>query len=191
MKPVLWHVGWLVLAAWAAADAQYKLSFSRTSSRTSWNPSFPSWNYSTPVRFSAVGDSTSKLTINASASMGFTLDDRSSGKSWQDNASGRSSINYPILGPKATISLSASMSTRNVTLQKQKVLNRSFNFGFRSKPLSSGPFKSLNASLTPGLVKAARATRANIDNTIRETGIRYSARLGVSPDIEIAGKKLK
>ena len=191
MKPVLWHVGWLVLAAWAAVDAQqYKLSFSRTSSRTSWRPSFPSWNYSTPVRFSAVGDTTSKLTINASASMGFTLDDRSSGKSWQDNASGRSSINYPILGPKATISLGASMSTRNVTLQKQKVLNRSFNFGFRSKPLSSGPFKSLNVSLTPGLVKAARATRANIDNTIRETGIRYSARLGVSPDIEIAGKKL-
>ena len=190
MKSVLWHVGWLVLAAWATADAQYKLSFSRTSSRTSWRPSFPSWNYSTPVRFSAVGDSTSKLTINASASMGFTLDDRSSGKSWQDNASGRSSINYPILGPKATISLSANMSTRNVTLQKQKILNRSFNFGFRSKPLSSGPFKSLNASLTPGLVKATRATRANLDNTIRETGIRYNARLGVSPDIEIAGKKL-
>ena len=191
MKLVLWHVGWLVLAAWVAADAQYKLSFSRTSSRTSWNPSFPSWNYSTPVRFSAVGDSTSKLTINASASMGFTLDDRSSGKSWQDNASGRSSISYPILGPKATISLSASMSTRNVTLQKQKALNQSFNFGFRSKPLSSGPFKSLNASLTPGLVKAARATRANLDNTIGETGIRYNARLGVSPDIEIAGEKLK
>ena len=112
MKPVLWHVGWLVLAAWAAADAQYSLRFSRTSSQTSWQPSFPSWNYSTPVRFSAVGDSTSKLTINASASMGFTLYDRSSGKSWQENASGRSSINYPILGPKATISLGASMSTR-------------------------------------------------------------------------------
>ena len=190
MKPVLWHVVWLVLAAWTAADAQYRLSFSRTSSRTSWSPSFPSWNYSTPVWFSAVGDSTSKLTINASASMGFTLDDRSSGKTWQDNASGRTSISYPILGPKATISLSANMSTRNVTLQKQKIFNRTFNFGFRSRPLSSGPFKSLNASLTPGLVKAARATRANLDNTIRETGIRYNARLGVSPDIEIAGKKL-
>ena len=190
MKPVLWHVGWLVLAAWAAADAQYSLRFSRSSSRTSWTPSFPSWNYSTPVRFSAVGDSTSKLTINASASMGFILDDRSSGKSWQENASGRSSINYPILGPKATISLSASMRTRNVTLQKQKTLNQSFNFGFRSKPLSSGPFKSLSASLTPGLVKAARATRANLDNTISETGIRYNAQLRVSPDIEIAGKKL-
>ena len=191
MKSVLWHVGWLVLVAWIAADAQqYSLNFSRSSSRTSWNHRLPSWNYSTPVRFSAVGDSTSKLTINASANMGFTLDDRSSGKSWQDNASGRTSINYPILGPKATISLGASMSTRNVTLQKQKTRSQSFNFGFRSKPLSSGPFKSLSASLTPSLINASRATRANLDSTIKETGIRYSASLSVSPDIEIADKKL-
>ena len=191
MKSVLWHVGWFVLAAWTAADAQqYSLNFSRHSTRTSWNHSFPSWSYSTPVRFSAVGDSTSKLTINASANMGFTLNDRSSGKSWQDNASGRSSVNYPILGPKATISLGASMSTRNVTLQQQKTFNRSFNFGFRSKPLSSGPFKSLSANLTPSLITATRATRANLDSTIRETGIRYNASLRVSPDIEIADKKL-
>ena len=190
MKSVLWHAGWLVLVAWTAADAQYKLSFSRSSSRTTWNHSFPSWNYSTPVRFSAVEDSTSKLTINASASMGFSLDDRSGGKSWQDNASGRSSINYPILGPKATISLGSSMSTRNVTLQKQKTFNRSFNFGFRSKPLSSGPFKSLSANLTPSLVTATRASRASLDSTIKETGIRYNASLRVSPDIEIVGKKL-
>ncbi len=190
MKPVLWHVVWLVLAAWAAADAQYRLSFSRSSSRTSWSPSFPSWSYSTPVRFSAVGDSTSKLTINASASMGFTLDDRSSGKSWQDKASGRSSISYPILGPKATIRLGANMSTSNSTLHKQKTRHQSFNFGFRSKPLSSGPFKNLNASLTPSLVTATRASRANLDSTIKETGIRYNASLGVSPEIEIAGKKV-
>ena len=193
MKPasVLSQVGWLVLAAWAAVDAQqYSLNFSRSSSRTSWNHRLPSWNYSTPVRFSAVGDSTSKLTITASANMGFTLDDRSGGKSWQDNASGRTSINYPILGPKATISLGASMSTRNVTLQKQRTRSQSFNFGFRSKPLSSGPFKSLSANLTPSLISATRATRANLDSTIRETGIRYNASLRVSPDIEIAGKKL-
>ena len=191
MKPVLWHVAWLVLVAWAAADAQqYSLNFSRSSSRTSWSHRLPSWNYSTPVRFSAVGDSTSKLTINASANMGFTLDDRSSGKSWQDNASGRTSINYPILGPKATIRLGASMSTRNVTLQKLKTFNRSFNFGFSSKPLSSGPFKSLSANLTPGLITATSASRAKLDSTIEETGIRYNASLRVSPDIEIAGKKL-
>ena len=191
MKSVLWYVSWLVLAAWTAVDAQqYSLNFSRSSSRTSWNHRLPSWNYSTPVRFSAVGDSTSKLTINANANMGFSLDDRSGGKSWQDNASGRTSINYPILGPKATISLGASMSTRNVTLQKQKTLNRSFNFGFRSKPLSSGPFKSLSANLTPSLITATRASRASLDSTIKETGIRYNASLRVSPDIEIADKKL-
>ena len=122
--------------------------------------------------------------------MGFTLDDRSSGKSWQDNASGRTSINYPILGPKATIRLGASIRTRNVTLQKLKTFNRSFNFGFSSKPLSSGPFKSLSANLTPGLITATSASRAKLDSTIEETGIRYNASLRVSPDIEIAGKKL-
>ena len=191
MKPILWYVGWLVLVAWVAVDAQqYSLNFRRSSSRTSWNHSFPSWNYSTPVRFSAVGDSTSKLTITASGSMGFTLDDRSSGKSWQDNASGRTSVNYPILGPKATIRLGANMSTSNRTLQKQKTRRQSFNFGFSSKPLSSGRFKSMNASLTPSLINASRATRANLDSTIKETGIRYSASLGVSPEVEIAGKKL-
>ena len=190
MKPVLWHAGWLVLVAWTAVDAQYSLNFSRSSSRTSWNHSFPSWSYSTPVRFSAVGDSTSKLTINASARMGFSLDDRSTGKSWQDNASGNSSVNYPILGPKATISLGASMSTRNVTLHKQKTRSQSFNFGFRSKPLSSGPFRSLSANLTPSLITATRASRASLDSTIKETGIRYNASLRVSPDIEIADKKL-
>ena len=190
MKPVLWHAGWLVLVTWTAADAQYTLNFSRSSSRTSWNHSFPSWSYSTPVRFSAVGDSTSKLTINANARMGFSLDDRSTGKSWQDNVSGRSSVNYPILGPKATISLGASMSTRNVTLHKQKTRSQSFNFGFRSKPLSSGPFKSLSANLTPSLITATRASRASLDSTIKETGIRYNASLRVSPDIEIADKKL-
>ena len=190
MKPVLWHAGWLVLVAWTAVDAQYSLNFSRSSSRTSWNHSFPSWSYSTPVRFSAVGDSTSKLTINANARMGFSLDDRSTGKSWQDNASGSSSVNYPILGPKATISLGASMSTRNVTLHKQKTRSQSFNFGFRSKPLSSGPFRGLSANLTPSLITATRASRASLDSTIKETGIRYNASLRVSPDIEIADKKL-
>ncbi|MCE2449355.1 MAG: hypothetical protein J4F35_13495 [Candidatus Latescibacteria bacterium] len=190
MKPVLWYASWLVLVAWTTTDAQYKLSFSRSSSRTSWNHSFPSWSYSTPVRFSAVGDSTSKLTINANARMGFSLDDRSTGKSWQDNASGRSSVNYPILGPKATISLGASMSTRNVTLHKQKTRSQSFNFGFRSKPLSSGPYRSLSANLTPSLITATRASRASLDSTIKETGIRYNASLRVSPDIEIADKKL-
>ena len=192
MKPVLWYVGWLVLAAWTVVDAeQYSLTFSRTSTSTSWKPQFPSWSYSTPVRFSAVGDSTSKLTVRVSANMGFTLNDRGGRKTWQDNASIRPSINYPILGPKAAIRLSASMSTKNATLQKQKKLNRTLNFGFSSKPLSSGPFKSLSASLTPGLITATSESRANLGRTIKETGIRYNASLRVSPDIEIAGKKLR
>ena len=191
MKPVLWHVVWLVLVAWAAADAQYSLRFSRSSTNTSWSPRFPSWSYSTPVRFSAVGDSTSKLTINASANMGFILNDRGGRKTWQDNASVQSSINYPILGPKAAVRLSASVSTKNATLQKQKKLNRTLNFGFSSRPLSSGPFKSLSASLTPGLITATSESRANLGSIIKETGISYNASLRVSPDIEIAGKKLR
>ena len=192
MKSVLWYVSWLVLAAWSAAEAeQYSLRFNRTSTSTSWTPRFPSWSYSTPVRFSAVGDSTSKLTINASANMGFTLNDRGGRKTWQDKASVRSSINYPILGPKAAIRLSSSISTKSATLQKQKKLNRTLNFGFSSKPLSSGPFKSLSASLTPGLITATSESRANLGSTIKETGIRYNASLRVSPDIEIAGKKLR
>ena len=192
MKSVLWYVGWLVLAAWTVVDAeQYSLRFNRTSTSTSWKPQFPGWSYSTPVRFSAVGDSTSKLTVRASADMGFTLNDRGGRKTWQDNASIRSSINYPILGPKAAIRLSASMSTRNATLQKQKQRSQSLNFGFSSRPLSSGPFKDLSASLTPGLITATRESRANLGSTIKETGIRYNASLRVSPDVEIAGKKLR
>jgi hypothetical protein len=181
----------LVLVLWVSADAQqYSLNFSRSSTRTTWNHRLPSWNYSTPVRFSAVGDSTSKLTINASARLSFTLDDRSGGKTWQDNASVSSSVNYPILGPKATIGLGASMSTRNASLQKQKIRNQSFNFRFQSKPLSDGPFKNLTANVTPGLITTTRDSRANLDSTIEETGIQYNASLRVSPDFKVAGKKL-
>ena len=115
---VRWLVLWVLACCAPVAAQQYSLNFSRSSTRTSWNHRLPSWNYSTPVRFSAVGDSTSKLTINASARMGFTLDDRSSGKAWQDNASISSSVNYPILGPKATIGLSSGASVSNATLRK-------------------------------------------------------------------------
>ncbi|MEE3259122.1 MAG: hypothetical protein VX293_07920 [Candidatus Latescibacterota bacterium] len=191
MKPGVWRLAWLVLALAAAADAQqYSLNFNRSSTRATWNHRLPSWNYSTPVRFSAVGDSTSKLTINASARMGFTLDERSRGKTWQDNASVSSSVNYPILGPKATIGLSASMATRNASLQKQKIRNQSFNFRFQSKPLTDGIFKDLSANITPGLITTTRDSRANLDSTIEETGIQYNASLRVSPDVKVADKKL-
>ena len=149
---VRWLVLWVLACCAPVAAQQYSLNFSRSSTRTSWNHRLPSWNYSTPVRFSAVGDSTSKLTINASARMGFTLDDRSSGKAWQDNASISSSVNYPILGPKATIGLSSSASVCNATLRKQKRRNQSFNYRFQSKPQTGGIFKYHSAYLTPGLI---------------------------------------
>ena len=191
MKSGFWLFVSFILLLGVAADAQkYSLNFGRSSTRTSWNHRLPSWNYSTPVRFSAVGDSTSKLTINASASLGFTLDNRSGGKTWQDNASISSSVSYPILGPKATIGLGASMSARNASLQKQKIRNQSFNFRFQSKPLSKGRFKDLSANITPGLITTTRDSRANLDSTIEETGIQYSASLRVSPDIKVADKKL-
>ncbi len=191
MKRLFWRLALFVLVMGSVVDAQqYSLNFGRSSTRTSWNHRLPSWNYSTPVRFSAVGDSTSKLTINASASLGFTLDDRSGGKTWQDNASISSSVNYPILGPKATIGLGVSMSARNASLQKQKVRNQSFNFRFQSKPFKDGFFKDLSANITPGLITTARDSRANLDSTIEETGIQYSASLRASPDIKVAGKKL-
>ena len=191
MNSRFWRQGLLVLAVVGVVDAQqYSLNFNRSSTRTTWNHRLPSWNYSTPVRFSAVGDSTSKLTINASARMGFTLDERSRGKTWQDNASVSSSVSYPILGPKATIGLGASMTTRNASLQKQKIHNQSFNIRFQSKPLSDGIFKNLSVNITPGLISATRDSRANLDSTIEETGIQYNASLRVSPDLEIAGKKL-
>ena len=187
---VRWLVLWVLACCAPLAAQQYSLNFSRSSTRTSWNHRLPSWNYSTPVRFSAVGDSTSKLTINASARMGFTLDERSSGKAWQDNASISSSVNYPILGPKATIGLSSSASVSNATLRKQKRRNQSFNFRFQSKPLTGGIFKDLSANLTPGLITATRESRANLDSTIEETGIQYNASLRVSPILKVAGKKL-
>jgi hypothetical protein len=44
--------------------------------------------------------------------------------------------------------------------------------------------------VTPGLITASRASRARPDSTIKETGIQYNASLRVSPELEIAGKKL-
>ena len=191
MKLSVWRLVLVVLLLGVAAEAQkYSLSFARSSTRTSWNHRLPSWKYSTPVRFSAVGDSTSKLTISASASLGFTLDDRGGSKTWQDNASISSSVNYPILGPKATIGLGANMSARNASLQNQKIRNQSFNFRFQSKPFSNGFFKDLSANITPGLITTTRDSRANLDSTIEETGIQYSASLRASPTVKIAGKKL-
>lgn len=169
---------------------QYTLNFSKSSTRMRWDHRLPSWSYSVPVRLSAPGDSTSMLRISSSASMGFTLDERADRKTWQDNTSVNGSVNYPILGPRATIGIGANMSVRNATLTKQKLRNQSFNFRFQYRPLQKGRFKSLMVNVTPGLITASRASRANLDSTIEEQGVRYNASLRVSPDVRLAGRKL-
>jgi len=180
----------LLLGGWQPAKAEvYKINFNKNSNRMSWRPTLPSWSYAVPVTLSGA-DTTSKLRINASASLSSSLDQRSSGNTWSDNASLRSSVNYPILGPKASIGISASMSSRSATLQKQKIRNQSFSFNFKYNPLTKGRFRSVSVGVTPGLITASRASRARPDSTIKETGIQYNASLRVSPELEIAGKKL-
>ena len=185
-----WLAGVLLLVAGSIQAQQYKLAFSKSSTRMRWGHTLPSWNYSVPVQFSAAGDSSSMLRISGSASLGYTLDQRRDGDTWQDNASARSSVNYPILGPKASIGIAASMSTRNSTLQRQKIRSQSFNFRFQYKPLQDGPFRSLSVGLTPGLITATRASRAVVDSTIEERGIQYNASMRVSPDFEVGDQKL-
>jgi hypothetical protein len=173
-----------------ACGQQYSLSFSKNSSRMSWNHRLPSWSFSTPVRLSAPRDSTSMLRISTSASMSSTVDRRADSRNWSDNASISSSVNYPILGPRASIRVGANMSVRSATLTKQKLRNQSFNFGFQSSPLQSGRFKSLRINVTPGLITASRATRANLDSTFQEHGIQYNATLRVQPEVKVAGTRL-
>ncbi|MBN98523.1 MAG: hypothetical protein CME16_04640 [Gemmatimonadetes bacterium] len=172
------------------AAEKYTLRFSKSSSRMSWSPTFPGWRYSVPVQFSAAGDTTSKLKLSLSASMGYTLDQREGENIWRDNAAISSSVNYPILGPRASIGVRGSMSTSNAALQRQKIRRKSYGFSFQFKPIEDGIFKSMSASLTPGLISAQRASRAKLDSTIEEKGIQYSASLNVSPAFEIGDKKL-
>ena len=114
---VLLGIGlWLGSLLPAGAET-YKLSFSKSSTRMQWTPTLPSWSYAVPVTLSAKGDSTSMLRVSASASLGYTLDQRSEGNTWQDFASLQSSVNYPILGPRASIGISAGTSSRSATLK--------------------------------------------------------------------------
>lgn len=181
----------LLCTVWSpVAGQQYTLNFSKQSTRMSWNHGLPSWSYSVPVRLSAVGDSTSMLRISTSASMSSTFDERSERKTWQDNASVSSSVNYPVLGPRASIGIGANMSVRSATLTQQKIRNQTFNFRFQYSPLQRGRFRSLRVNVTPGLITASRANRANLDSTFQEQGVQYNASLRVSPEAELAGKKL-
>lgn len=157
-----------------------------------WTPTIPSWTYAAPVALSAAGDSTSMLRITASASLSATLNQRRDGDTWQENASVRTALNYPILGPKASIGMNASMSSRNATLLKQKIRSQSYNFRFQYRPLTDGdgPFKSLRIDLTPGVITAQRASAADLDSAIQEQGLQYNASLNVSPNVELGGRKL-
>lgn len=173
-----------------AAAQQYTLRFNKDSTRMRWSHGLPSWNYAVPVRLSAAGDSTSLLRLSASASVNSILDERSEGKTWQDNASINGSVNYPILGPKASIGIGTNLSVRSATLTKQKIRNQSFTFRFQYSPLQEGRFSSLRVNVTPGLVRASRANRANLDSTFAERGIQYMASLRMSPEFKLAGRKV-
>ncbi|HLA40063.1 MAG TPA: hypothetical protein VJ417_08705, partial [Candidatus Glassbacteria bacterium] len=182
----------LVLAAMVAsgkpaAGESYSLAFNKSSDRLSWKPDLPSMNWAFPVALSSGSDS---MRISLATDLSYTLNQRDGLNAWQDNASVRSSVNYPILGPRASIGIQASASSRSATLQKQKIRNQSYGFRFQYSPLQSGPFRSLSASLTPGVITARRASRAKIDSTIQEKGVQYNASLRVSPDLEVKGEKL-
>ena len=182
----------LLSPAICAGAETYSLTFNSASGRMSWNPSFPGWTYSTPVAFSAAGDSTSMLRLNASASLRASVFPRDGRQNLQENGSVRTSVSYPILGPKATINVSGSISSSSAALVKQKTRNQSIGFGFGYQPLvkSDGPFRSMRVNLTPGFITARKASRANLDSTIEERGLQYNASLSMSPGWDIAKKKL-
>ncbi len=182
----------LLSPAICAGAETYSLAFNSASGRMSWNPSFPGWTYSTPVAFSAAGDSTSMLRLNASASLRASVFPRDGRQNLQENGSLRTSVSYPILGPKATMNVSGSISSSSAALVKQKRRSQSVGFGFGYQPLvkSDGPFRSMRVSLTPGFITARTASRANLDSTIEERGLSYNASLNMSPGWDIAKKKL-
>ena len=182
----------LLSPAICAGAETYSLSFSSASGRMSWNPTFPGWSYSAPVAFSAAGDSTSMLRLNAKASLRASVFPRDGRQNLQENGRVGTTVSYPILGPKATISVSGSISSRSAALVKQKTRSQSIGFGFGYQPLvkSDGPFRSMRVNLRPGFITAGKASRANPDSTIEERGLQYNASLNMSPGWDIADKKL-
>jgi hypothetical protein len=191
---------WLLAAVWGAAVVllgpagapaqQYSLSFSKSSSRMNWSHRLPSWAWVAPVHFAAAGDSSSMLRMTASASINSVLDERANSRNWQDDASVNSSVNYPILGPRASVRIGANMSVRRATLTKQRQRNQTFDCGFQFSPVQAGRFRSLRVNVTPGLITASRANRANLDSVFEERGVQYNANLRVAPDFELGGSKL-
>ena len=187
-----WIVAFVLLATATAWGQNYSLSFSKRSDRLSWRPTFPSWNFSTPVTLSTAGDSTSMLRLNASMSLSAILDQRDGRNNWTETASIRTSVLYPILGPRASMGITASMSSRNATLLNQKTRSQTINFRFQYQPLSGtdGIFEDLRFDVVPGVITAQRANPVNPDSVIQETGLQYTGSMRTSPDFTLFGERL-
>jgi hypothetical protein len=187
-----WIVAFVLLATAAAWGQNYSLSFSKRSDRLSWRPTFPGWNFSTPVTLSTAGDSTSMLRLNASMSLSAILDQRDGRNNWTETASIRTSVLYPILGPRASMGITASMSSRNATLLNQRTRNQTINFRFQYQPLSGtdGIFEDLRFDVVPGVITAQRANPVNPDSVIEETGLQYTGSMRTSPDFTLFGERL-
>ena len=182
----------LAVAALAAEgwSQSYSLRFSRSANRLTWTPTFPGWTFSAPVALAAAGDSTALLRMSASASMNSWLDRR--GRIWQESASIRTNVQYPILGPRASVRINAGTSSRNAGLQRQRTRNQSIGFGFEYRPLTGGEgvFRNLRFNVVPGVISARRASPVDPDVLIEETGLQYTGSLNTSPSFEVGGRKL-
>ena len=120
-----------VLASAQMSVAQtYSMNYSKRSNRMTWRPSFPSWSLRSPVSMAAAGDSTAMMRFTANASMNAILDQRDGRNNWTENASVRTSILYPVLGPRASVGINANMSVRNASLLNQKTRNQTISFRF-------------------------------------------------------------
>ena len=187
---------WIVVVALFTVTAvwgqTYSLSFSQRSDRLTWRPTFPSWSFSTPVTLSAAGDSTAMLRLNASMSLNAILDQRNGRNNWTETASINTSVLYPILGPRASVGITASMRSSNATLLNQKTRSQTINFRFQYQPLSGSEsfFQDLRVNIVPGIITARRASPANPDSLIEETGLQYTGSLSTSPDFDLFGERL-
>ena len=190
MRPLLIAVLVVVTGPPEGWGQSYSLRFSGTRDRMVWTPTFPGWRFSTPVTLAAAGDTTAQLSMNASASLTSQLDRR--GHVWQESAGIRTSVTYPILGPRASIGVNASMRSRNAGLQRQRTRSQSFGFRFGYQPLagSEGVFRNLRFNVVPGVISARRASPVNPDSLIEESGLQYTGSMNTSPAFEVGGRKL-
>ena len=168
----------------------YSLRFSKSANRLTWTPKFPSWNFRAPVTLAAAGDTTAQLRMSASASLNSWLDTRR--HIWQESGGIRTTVQYPILGPRASIGVNARMSSSNAGLQRQRTRSQSIGFRFEYRPLaeSEGVFKDLRVNVVPGVISARRASPVDPDSLIEETGLQYNGSLSTSPSFEVGGRKL-